>query len=255
MAKSKSKKRPLKKSKRRTTRARKTIRKVFRRILKARSKQARSHAKKMTTRKRRPVKKTSPKKTVPRRVVARKAPAPSLQPVIQPAPIPQSAPAPSVTLHEGDMAPDFRLQNDEGQEVSLSGYRGRKVVLYSYPKDDTPGCTKEACSFRDGIAQIQERGAVVLGLSTDSVESHKAFKEKYNLNFPLLADVNKDVVQKYGIWKEKNMYGRTYMGIERTTFLINEEGRIERIFPKVDVEVHYQEVLDALGAGSLSGAA
>ncbi|HSA58967.1 MAG TPA: thioredoxin-dependent thiol peroxidase [bacterium] len=151
------------------------------------------------------------------------------------------------TLTEGLPAPDFRLQSDDANWVSLSDLRGKKVVLYFYPKDDTPGCTKEACAFRDGISQIQALGAAVYGVSVDDTESHRRFKEKYNLNFPLLADTDKKTVQDYGVWKEKNMYGRTYMGIERTTFLIDADGKIQKIFPKVDVEVHYDEVLKALG--------
>jgi len=119
-------------------------------------------------------------------------------------------------------------------------------VLYFYPKDDTPGCTKEACAFRDGIDEIRDRGALVLGVSVDSVESHKKFKNKHELNFPLLADTDKKVVEAYGVWKEKSMYGKTYMGIERTTFIIDKQGKISHIFPKVKVEEHYDEVLDAL---------
>ena len=144
------------------------------------------------------------------------------------------------------MAPDFYAMTDDGSEIALSNLRGKKIVLYFYPKDDTPGCTREACAFRDGISKIQEKGALVFGVSADSVESHQKFKEKYQLNFPLLSDEDKKIVQDYGVWKEKSMYGRTFMGINRTTFLINEEGRIQRIFPKVNVEIHYDEVLAAL---------
>ncbi len=146
----------------------------------------------------------------------------------------------------GDPAPEFTLMNDQGENVSLSDFHGKKVVLYFYPKDDTPGCTKEACAFRDGISEIQARGAVVLGVSPDPLGSHQAFKQKYDLNFPLLSDVDKEVVNAYGVWKEKNMYGRTFMGVERTTFVIDEGGKTAKIFPKVDVERHYQEVLAAL---------
>lgn len=153
---------------------------------------------------------------------------------------------PVVELKAGDPAPEFRLKNDQGQEVSLSDFRGKKVVLYFYPKDDTPGCTREACSFRDGLAEIQMHGAAVLGVSADPVDSHQAFKQKYNLNFPLLSDVNKEVVRKYGVWKERSMYGRTFMGIERTSFLIGEDGQIARVFPKVNVEEHLGEVISAL---------
>ncbi len=150
------------------------------------------------------------------------------------------------TLDVGDKAPDFSLKSDEDNTISLSRMKGKKVVLYFYPKDDTPGCTKEACSFRDGFSVIQKKGAIVLGVSTDSVESHKKFKEKFNLNFPLLSDADKKVVNAYGVWKEKALYGRKYMGIERTTFVIDENGKIKRVFPKVKVDGHYDEVLAEL---------
>lgn len=134
----------------------------------------------------------------------------------------------------------------EGKDVRLSDFKGQKVVLYFYPKDDTPGCTKEACSFRDGMSAIKQRGAAVLGVSVDPVKSHEKFKTKYRLNFPLLSDADKKVVQAYGVWKEKSMYGRTYMGTERTTFIIDEKGKIAKIFPKVSVDGHLDEVLAAL---------
>jgi thioredoxin-dependent peroxiredoxin len=156
--------------------------------------------------------------------------------------------AASGDLKVGQKAPDFTVLNDEGEKVKLSDYKGKKVVLYFYPKDDTPGCTKEACAFRDGISQIKARGAIVLGVSVDSVESHKKFKDKFDLNFPLLADPDKKMVEAYGTWKEKSMYGKKYMGIERTTFIIDEHGKISHIFPKVKVDEHYEEVLDALKA-------
>jgi peroxiredoxin Q/BCP len=149
-------------------------------------------------------------------------------------------------LKVGQKAPDFNVPNDEGKKVKLSDYKGKKVVLYFYPKDDTPGCTKEACAFRDGSSEIQRTGAVVLGVSADSVESHKKFKSKFDLTFPLLADVEKKIVEAYGVWKEKSMYGKKYMGIERTTFIIDEQGKISHIFPKVKVDAHYDEVLAAL---------
>ena len=144
---------------------------------------------------------------------------------------------------EGRKAPDFTLKADNGETVKLSALKGKTVVLYFYPKDDTPGCTKEACSFRDGFSEIQKRGAVVLGVSPDSVESHKKFKEKFHLNFPLLSDEEKKVVNAYGVWKEKALYGRKYMGVERTTFVIDADGKIKKIFPKVKVDGHYEEVL------------
>lgn len=146
----------------------------------------------------------------------------------------------------GQKAPVFTAMNDKGEKVKLSDLKGKKVVLYFYPKDDTPGCTKEACAFRDGIDEIKSRGAVVLGVSADSVDSHKKFKSKFDLNFPLLADADKKIVEDYGVWKEKSMYGKKFMGIERTTFIIDEEGKISHIFPKVKVDQHYDEVLAAL---------
>jgi peroxiredoxin Q/BCP len=149
-------------------------------------------------------------------------------------------------LKVGQKAPDFTLLNDAGEKVNLSDLKGKKVVLYFYPKDDTPGCTTEACNFRDGLSEIKRHGAVVLGVSADSVESHKKFKKKFELNFPLLADTDKKMIERYGVWKEKSMYGKKYMGIERTTFVIDEQGKISRIFPKVKVSEHYDEVLEAL---------
>ena len=149
-------------------------------------------------------------------------------------------------LQVGQPAPDFALPNEEGQTVRLADFRGKKVVLYFYPKDDTPGCTKEACAFRDWSAEIRKRGAVVLGVSVDSVASHKKFKEKYHLNFPLLSDDNREVVRAYGVWKEKSLYGRTFLGIQRMTCIIDEAGKIAAIFPKVRVEGHVEEVLAAL---------
>lgn len=146
----------------------------------------------------------------------------------------------------GQKAPDFTTQDDSGKTVKLSDFKGKNVVLYFYPKDDTPGCTKEACNFRDGLGAIRKKGAVVLGVSADSVESHKKFKSKFDLNFPLLADTEKKIIESYGVWKEKSMYGRKYMGIERTTFIIGKDGKVTHIFPKVKVGDHVDEVLDAL---------
>ncbi|HLQ76000.1 MAG TPA: thioredoxin-dependent thiol peroxidase [Terriglobia bacterium] len=146
----------------------------------------------------------------------------------------------------GQKAPDFSVVDDSGRTVKLSDYKGKKVVLYFYPKDDTPGCTKEACNFRNGIDEIRNLGAVVLGVSADSAASHKKFKSKFDLNFPLLADTEKKIIEGYGVWKEKSMYGKKYMGIERTTYIIDKDGKISHIFPKVKVEDHYDEVLAAL---------
>lgn len=152
----------------------------------------------------------------------------------------------SPDLKVGQKAPEFEVLTDEGKKVCLSDFRGKKVVLYFYPKDDTPGCTREACAFRDGLAQIRKANAVVFGVSADSVASHKSFKEKFKLNFSLLSDHEKRIVQAYGVWKKKSFMGRTYMGIERTTFLIDEGGKIARIFPQVKVDGHFQGVLEAL---------
>jgi len=154
--------------------------------------------------------------------------------------------ASSTDLKVGQKAPDFTVLNHAGEKVKLSELKGKKIVLYFYPKDDTPGCTAEACAFRDGFNEIKKRGAIILGVSTDSVESHKKFKNKFDLNFPLLADSEKKIVEAYGTWKEKSMYGKKYMGIERTTFIIDEQGKISHIFPKVKVQEHYDEVLEAL---------
>ncbi len=150
-------------------------------------------------------------------------------------------------LSEGQKAPDFTLPSTEGKTISLSDYAGKSaVVLYFYPKDDTPGCTKEACFFRDMRAEFSNVGAEILGVSVDSVKSHEKFAEKYHLPFPLLSDENQEVVKAYGVWKEKSMYGKTYFGTERTTFLIDKEGIIRKIWPKVNVEGHVDEVLEAV---------
>lgn len=151
-------------------------------------------------------------------------------------------------LEEGQKAPDFTVATDQDERLRLSSLLGQAVVLYFYPKDDTPGCTKESCGFRDLNADFSAAGATILGVSPDSVASHQKFRDKFSLNFPLLADADKEVVQLYGVWKEKNMYGRKYMGVERTTFVIDSEGTIRRIFPKVKVDQHPEAVLDAVKA-------
>ena len=159
----------------------------------------------------------------------------------------QSGPGPSTRqLKIGQKAPAFTLPNQDGKLVRLADFKGKKVVLYFYPKDDTPGCTKESCAFRDGLEEIHASGAVVLGISADSVDSHKKFVKKFNLNFPLLSDEKKTVVQAYGVWKEKSLYGRKFMGIERTTFIIDEQGKLDDIFSKVKVDGHLEEVLAEL---------
>ncbi len=149
-------------------------------------------------------------------------------------------------LTEGTIAPDFRLQADDGREISLSDYRGKKVVLYFYPKDNTPGCTTEACSFRDGHSELLAAGAIVLGVSPDSIKSHVNFKTKFDLPFALLSDPDHEVAEMYGAWGEKKMYGKTYMGIIRSTFIIDEQGVIAKVFPKVTPKDHSQQVLEAL---------
>jgi peroxiredoxin Q/BCP len=149
-------------------------------------------------------------------------------------------------LQEGTIAPDFTLLTDGGGEVTLSDYRGKKVVLYFYPKDDTPGCTTEACSFRDDYSRIIAAGAAVLGVSPDSVKSHDKFKLKYQLPFALLSDPDHQVAEMYGAWGEKTMYGKSYMGILRSTFIIDEQGKILKVFPKVVPKEHSQEVLAVL---------
>ena len=143
-------------------------------------------------------------------------------------------------------APDFTLQADDGREVSLDDYRGQKVVLYFYPKDDTPGCTTEACGFRDDYGDLLAAGAAVLGVSPDPVKSHVEFKSKFSLPFALLSDPDHRVAKMYGAWGEKRMYGKAYMGIIRSTFIIDETGTITKVFPDVEVQNHSQEVLAAL---------
>ncbi len=150
------------------------------------------------------------------------------------------------SLTVGAKAPDFSLPTADGRTVSLKDFRGKKVVLYFYPKDDTPGCTKEACSFRDNITHLARKNAVVVGVSVDSPESHQKFAGKYELPFALLSDSGKEVVRAYGVWKQKNLYGRKYMGTERTTFVIDEKGTITHRFDKVKVDGHTDEILAVL---------
>lgn len=147
----------------------------------------------------------------------------------------------------GRKAPVFSLMDGNGKKISLNDFKGKKIVLYFYPKDMTSGCTQEACDFRDAFPKFEKIKAVVLGVSIDSAASHKKFTEKYNLPFTLLSDEKKTVVEKYGVWKEKSMYGKKYMGTERTTFIIDEHGKIKNIFPKVKVAGHVEEVIKALG--------
>ena len=149
-------------------------------------------------------------------------------------------------LKEGQKAPEFTLPSVEGADVSLKSYRGKPVVLYFYPKDDTPGCTREACAFRDSQAQIKKAGAVVLGVSPDNVASHQKFRDKYRLTFPLLSDPDKAVAKKFGAYGDKIMYGKKVVGMIRSTFVIDGAGVVQKVFPKVRVDGHAEKVLEAL---------
>jgi thioredoxin-dependent peroxiredoxin len=149
-------------------------------------------------------------------------------------------------LKIGDKAPDFKLPSGDGKTLSLKDFAGKKLVLYFYPKDNTTGCTKEACSFESKLSNIKKKGAVVVGVSADRVISHKKFAEKYKLNFPLLSDEKKEIIKAYDVWQEKFMYGKKYFGVERTTVIIDEKGVIRHIFRKVKVDDHVEEVLAVL---------
>ena len=151
-----------------------------------------------------------------------------------------------MALEVGDKAPAFKLKNQDGELISLSDLKEKPVVLYFYPKDDTPGCTKEACNFRAEFPKFGKMKAEIIGISADSIESHKKFAEKYKLPFNLLSDEKKEVIEKYGVWQQKSMYGKKYMGIVRTTFIIDSSGKIRKIFPKVKVDEHNKEVIEAL---------
>lgn len=153
-----------------------------------------------------------------------------------------------MSLEIGDKAPDFTLQSDSGEKVKLSSYRGKKVILYFYPEDDTPGCTRQACDFRDNFAAIQGADAIVLGVSPDSVESHVKFQAKYDLNFPLLSDPDHKVAEKYGAWGEKNNYGRKYVGILRSHFVIDENGKLIDLRRRVPAKDSMRLALQTLEA-------
>ncbi len=150
-------------------------------------------------------------------------------------------------LKQGDTAPAFTTVNQDGNKVSLKDYKGKKVVLYFYPKDNTPNCSVEACNLRDNFARLTAKDIIVLGVSADSVNSHKKFETKYNLPFTLLADEEQKIVTDYGVWAQKKMMGRTYMGIVRTTFLINEKGNIDHIIEKVESKTHTEQILEVWG--------
>ncbi len=149
-------------------------------------------------------------------------------------------------IEEGKKAPAFSLADDAGNKVKLSQFAGSPVILYFYPKDDTPGCTREACAFRDRKAELKQAGAIVLGVSSDDVASHAKFRDKYELNFPLLADTDHSVAEKYGAWREKNMYGKKSMGIQRSTYLIDSAGKVAKVWKRVSVDGHDNQVLQAL---------
>lgn len=149
-------------------------------------------------------------------------------------------------LNVGNKAPIFSLVANDGKNYSLKDFKGKKIVIYFYPKDDTSGCTAEACSFRDNLTSIKKKGAVLLGVSPDGLKSHEKFVSKYDLNFPVLSDESKEMLSEYGVWQEKSMYGRKYMGVVRTTYIIDEKGKISHIFPKVKVDGHTEEILKAL---------
>ncbi|MES2807762.1 MAG: thioredoxin-dependent thiol peroxidase [Bacteroidota bacterium] len=151
------------------------------------------------------------------------------------------------TLKAGDKAPDFSAKDQNGQTISLGDFKGKTVILYFYPKDDTPGCTAEACDFRDNYQSLVGKGFEVIGVSTDDEKSHKKFETKYNLPFPLIADTDQTIVEAYGVWGEKNMYGKKYMGTVRTTFIIDGDGTIKEVISKVDTKAASQQVLDLLG--------
>ena len=149
-------------------------------------------------------------------------------------------------LKAGDPAPDFEAVLDNGETVSLSHFKGKNVVLYFYPKDNTPGCTREACDFRDNISSLEEKNTLVLGVSPDSVKSHQKFKNKFDLPFPLISDEAKDVAQAFGVWREKKMYGKTRMGIVRSTFIIGPDGLIAKAYDSVKVAGHVEDVIASL---------
>jgi peroxiredoxin Q/BCP len=151
-------------------------------------------------------------------------------------------------LEPGQKAPAFTLTSDSGEKVKLSDIAGSPVVLYFYPKDDTPGCTKEACNFRDRHAEVKKLGAKIFGISPDDVASHVKFRDKFALNFPLLADPDHKVAEKYGAWREKNMYGKKSIGVQRSTYLIGPDGKIVKVWKKVSVDGHDEKVIEALKA-------
>ncbi len=154
-----------------------------------------------------------------------------------------------VLLKKGDVAPDFKGINQNNEPISLADFKGKKLILYFYPKDDTPGCTAESCNLNDNYDAWIEKGYEVVGVSPDSVASHKKFADKFGLKFNLIADTEKDILQAYGVWGEKNMYGKKYMGVIRTTYVINEDGMIEDVFEKVQTKDHTNQIIKSLDLG------
>jgi len=229
--KKKTKKRVAKK--RKTAKTKPRTKAQTRKTTKKKSKKTKAKAKTRKT--------TSKKKTTRRKKAATKIAAKNTNIVSfsQPTPI-------TTILNVGETAPNFTLYDQADRQVSLSDYSGRRVVLYFYPKDDTPGCTREACSFRDNLMQFRNLDAVILGVSFDDQQSHQKFIEKYGLNFSLLCDAEKEVANKYGVYVQKNMYGKTYWGIERSTFIVDPQGKIAAIFRNVKVEGHTEDVIQAL---------
>ena len=182
-----------------------------------------------------------------RRPAARERNPPRADPTSRSLP-PTPTALPPMTVHPGDPAPDFELPTDAGETLRLSALRGRPVVLYFYPKDDTEGCTTQACALRDGFPAFDAAGAVILGVSPDSVASHRRFRAKYALPFTLLADAEHAVAERYGVWKEKSMFGRRYMGVERTTFVIDADGRVAHVFAKVKPAGHAAAVAGVIAS-------
>ena len=229
--------------------AKKTAKKVAKKATKKVTKKAGAAAKK-TAKKvaKKPSKKTVTKaKTAPVKAKAKK---PATPKKTAPTQVAAATPVESTNLPQvGDQAPEFTLSTDQGTTVSLRDYLGKKnVVLYFYPKDDTPGCTKEACTFQEHLDHFTAKDTVIVGVSPDDTASHGKFRHKYSLSFPLGADVDNSVATRYGVWGEKSMYGRTYMGVTRATFLINKHGKIAAVWPKVKVDGHSEEVQAAIAA-------
>jgi peroxiredoxin Q/BCP len=232
-------KKVMKKSVKKT--AKKSVKKALKKTVSKKTTPKKPTAKK-TVAKKTTAKKTTAKKTVVKKTAAKKSPAKKTTRSTSKAASKANSKMPVV----GQLAPDFALQSDTNGTVSLSRYVGKNVVLYFYPKDDTPGCTREACSFQEHKSKLMSSEAIVIGVSPDSVESHAKFRSKYGLDFVLVADEDRELCQAYGVWVEKNNYGKKYMGVQRATFLIDRHGRVAYVWPKVSVDGHTEEVLHEL---------